>query len=96
MALPDGYLRAVYAAVRATGGLAIADEVQVGYGRTGRWFWSFQQQGVVPDIVTVAKAMGSSQALGAVITTRAIAEVPHPRATSSRPRAAAWCRVWSA
>ena len=50
MALPDGYLRAVYAAVRATGGLAIADEVQVGYGRTGRWFWSFQQQGVVPDM----------------------------------------------
>ncbi len=74
MALPDGYLRAVYAAVRATGGLAIADEVQVGYGRTGRWFWSFQQQGVVPDIVTVAKAMGNGQPLGAVITTRAIAE----------------------
>ena len=74
MALPDGYLRAVYAAVRAAGGLAIADEVQVGYGRTGRWFWSFQQQGVVPDIVTVAKAMGNGQPLGAVITTRAIAE----------------------
>ncbi|MBI3690038.1 MAG: aminotransferase class III-fold pyridoxal phosphate-dependent enzyme, partial [Mycolicibacterium aromaticivorans] len=61
MALPDGYLTAVYAAVRAAGGLAIADEVQVGYGRTGRWFWSFQQQDVVPDIVTVAKAMGNGQ-----------------------------------
>ncbi|MEZ0355574.1 aminotransferase [Mycobacterium sp. SA01] len=74
MALPDGYLTAVYAAVRAAGGLAIADEVQVGYGRTGRWFWSFQQQNVVPDIVTVAKAMGNGQPLGAVITTREIAE----------------------
>lgn len=74
MALPDGYLRAVYAAVRAAGGLAIADEVQVGYGRTGRWFWAFQQQDVVPDIVCVAKAMGNGQPLGAVITTRAIAE----------------------
>lgn len=74
MALPDGYLQAVYAAVRAAGGLAIADEVQVGYGRTGRWFWSFQQQEVVPDIVTVAKAMGNGQPLGAVITTREIAE----------------------
>ncbi|GAY16046.1 aminotransferase [Mycobacterium sp. shizuoka-1] len=74
MALPDGYLKAVYAAVRAAGGLAIADEVQVGYGRTGRWFWSFQQQDVVPDIVTVAKAMGNGQPLGAVITTREIAE----------------------
>ena len=74
MALPDGYLTAVYAAVRAAGGLAIADEVQVGYGRTGRWFWAFEQQGVVPDIVCVAKAMGNGQPLGAVITTRAIAE----------------------
>jgi 4-aminobutyrate aminotransferase-like enzyme len=74
MALPDGYLTAVYAAVRAAGGLAIADEVQVGYGRTGRWFWAFQQQNVVPDIVCVAKAMGNGQPLGAVITTRAIAE----------------------
>jgi len=74
IALPDGYLRAVYAAVRAAGGLAIADEVQVGYGRTGRWFWAFQQQDVVPDIVCVAKAMGNGQPLGAVITTREIAE----------------------
>lgn len=74
MALPDGYLKAVYAAVRATGGLAIADEVQVGYGRTGRWFWSFQQQDVVPDIVTVAKGMGNGQPLGAVITSRAVAD----------------------
>ena len=74
MALPDGYLRAVYAAVREAGGLAIADEVQVGYGRTGRWFWAFEQQGVVPDIVCVAKAMGNGQPLGAVITTKAIAD----------------------
>lgn len=74
MALPDGYLRAVYAAVRAAGGLAIADEVQVGYGRTGRWFWAFEQQDVIPDIVCVAKAMGNGQPLGAVITTREIAE----------------------
>lgn len=74
MLLPDGYLKAVYGAVRAAGGLAIADEVQVGYGRTGRWFWAFEQQGVVPDIVCVAKAMGNGQPLGAVITTRAIAD----------------------
>ena len=74
MALPDGYLKAVYAAVRAAGGLAIADEVQVGYGRTGRWFWAFEQQDVVPDIVCVAKAMGNGHPLGAVITTRAIAD----------------------
>ncbi len=74
VALPDGYLREVYRAVREVGGLAIADEVQAGYGRLGEWFWGFQHQGVVPDIVTVAKAMGNGYPLGAVITSRAIAE----------------------
>lgn len=74
VALPEGYLETVYAAVRAAGGLAIADEVQVGYGRLGGWFWGFQQQGVLPDIVTVAKAMGNGQPLGAVITSKAIAD----------------------
>ncbi|PKQ31263.1 MAG: 4-aminobutyrate aminotransferase [Actinobacteria bacterium HGW-Actinobacteria-2] len=74
IALPDGYLAEVYAAVREVGGVAIADEVQVGYGRLGEWFWGFQQQGVTPDIVAVAKSMGNGHPLGAVITTRAIAE----------------------
>jgi 4-aminobutyrate aminotransferase-like enzyme/Ser/Thr protein kinase RdoA (MazF antagonist) len=74
MALPDGYLAAIYPAVRAAGGLCIADEVQVGYGRLGEYFWGFEQQGVVPDIVTVAKAMGNGHPLGAVITSKAIAE----------------------
>ncbi|BBZ29960.1 4-aminobutyrate aminotransferase [Mycolicibacterium madagascariense] len=74
MALPDGYLRQVYAAVRAAGGYAIADEVQVGYGRLGEWFWGFEQQGVVPDIVSIAKSTGNGYPLGAVITSRAIAD----------------------
>ena len=74
MPLPDGYLAAVYAEVRRHGGLAIADEIQVGYGRLGHWFWGFEQQGVVPDVVTVAKAMGNGYPLGAVVTSRAIAE----------------------
>ncbi|NNN35630.1 aminotransferase [Streptomyces sp. S3(2020)] len=74
MALPDGYLEQVYAATRAAGGLCIADEVQVGYGRLGTHFWGFEQQGVVPDVVTVAKAMGNGHPLGAVITRRDIAD----------------------
>lgn len=74
MALPDGYLEQVYAAVRAAGGLAIADEVQVGYGRLGQWFWGFEQQGVVPDIVSVAKSTGNGYPLGAVITSKAVAD----------------------
>ena len=72
--LPPGYLEEVYAAVREVGGLCIADEVQVGYGRLGRWFWGFEQQGVIPDVVTMAKGMGNGHPLGAVVTTRAIAE----------------------
>ncbi|MDQ0728816.1 aminotransferase [Microbacterium sp. W4I20] len=74
VALPDGYLREVYAAVRRHGGIAIADEVQVGFGRLGEWFWGFQQQDAVPDIVAVAKSIGAGQPLGAVITRREIAD----------------------
>ncbi|MFC8508073.1 aminotransferase [Streptomyces sp. NPDC057411] len=72
--LPAGYLSEVYAAVRRHGGLAVADEVQVGYGRLGEWFWGFEQQQVVPDIVCVAKAMGNGHPLGAVITSKEVAE----------------------
>lgn len=72
--LPDGYLEGVYRAIRERGGLCIADEVQVGYGRLGEYFWGHEQQGVTPDILTIAKAMGNGHPLGAVLTTRAIAE----------------------
>ncbi|WP_135457494.1 aminotransferase [Mycobacterium sp. DL99] len=74
MALPDGYLQQVYATVRGAGGYAVADEVQVGYGRLGEWFWGFQQQGIVPDIVSMAKSVGNGYPLGAVVTSREIAE----------------------
>lgn len=74
MALPDGYLQQVYATVRGAGGYAVADEVQVGYGRLGEWFWGFQQQGVVPDIVSMAKSVGNGYPLGAVVTSREVAE----------------------
>lgn len=74
ISLPPGYLQRVYALVRAQGGVCIADEVQVGYGRMGHFFWGFEEQGVVPDIITMAKGMGNGQPLGAVITRREIAE----------------------
>lgn len=72
--LPNGYLKEVYRLVRERGGVTIADEVQVGYGRLGRYFWGFEEQGVVPDIITIAKGMGNGHPLGAVITSRAIAD----------------------
>jgi 4-aminobutyrate aminotransferase-like enzyme/Ser/Thr protein kinase RdoA (MazF antagonist) len=74
VALPAGYLREVYAAIRRHGGIAIADEVQVGFGRLGEWFWGFQEQGVVPDVVAVAKSIGAGHPIGAVITRREIAD----------------------
>ncbi|WP_163801971.1 aminotransferase [Mycolicibacterium sediminis] len=74
VALPDGYLRQVYAAVRRHGGIAISDEVQVGYGRLGEWFWGFEQQQAVPDVVAVAKSVGGGQPIGVVVTRRDIAE----------------------
>ena len=72
--LPDGYLNHVYDAVRGAGGVCIADEVQTGLGRIGTHFYAFEKYGIVPDIVVLGKPIGNGHPIGAVITTRAIAE----------------------
>ena len=72
--LPEGFLSEAYGAVRAAGGVCIADEVQTGYGRIGTHFWAFDYYGVVPDVVVLGKPIGNGHPLGAVITTREIAE----------------------
>ena len=72
---PPGYLRHTYEHVRAAGGVCIADEVQTGFGRTGTHYWGFETQGVIPDIVTMAKGIGNGAPLGAVVTTPKIAAV---------------------
>jgi alanine-glyoxylate transaminase / (R)-3-amino-2-methylpropionate-pyruvate transaminase len=71
---PDGYLKHAYSHVRAAGGLCIADEVQAGFGRTGSHYWGFETQGVMPDIVTMAKGIGNGCPLAAVVTTPQIAQ----------------------
>ncbi len=71
--LPVGYLAAAFQPVRQAGGVCIADEVQVGFGRIGSDFWGFQAQGVIPDIVTFGKPIGNGHPLGAVVTTAEIA-----------------------
>ena len=71
--LPAGYLASAYAHVRAAGGVCVADEVQVGFGRVGTHFWGFQTQGVVPDIVTMGKPIGNGHPMAAVVTTPDIA-----------------------
>jgi len=71
---PDGYLKHAYQYVRNTGGLCIADEVQVGFARLGTHFWGFETQGVIPDIVTLGKPIGDGFPLAAVVTTPEIAD----------------------
>lgn len=71
---PPGYLAGVYDRVRAAGGICIADEVQTGLGRLGEYYFAFEQQGVVPDIVVLGKPLGNGHPLAAVVTTREIAD----------------------
>ncbi len=70
---PAGYLRAVYARIRAAGGVCIADEVQTGLGRLGAFYWGFEEQQAEPDIVVLGKPLGNGHPIGAVVTTSAIA-----------------------
>ncbi len=70
---PQNYLAEVYRHVRASGGVCIADEVQVGFGRLGDYFWGFEMQNVIPDIVVMGKPMGNGFPLAGVVTTREIA-----------------------
>lgn len=69
---PPEYLEMAYRYVRQAGGVCIADEVQVGFGRLGSYFWGFESQGVVPDIVVFGKPIGNAFPLAAVVTTNAI------------------------
>lgn len=72
--MPKGYLNKVYESVHKAGGVCIADEVQIGFGRMGSHFWGFQKEGVLPDIVTLGKPMGNGHPISAVITTQKIAD----------------------
>jgi len=71
---PPNYLKDVYRFVRAAGGVCIADEVQVGFGRLGTHFWGFESQDVVPDIVVLGKPIANGFPLAAVVTTVEIAD----------------------
>eukprot|EP01114_Cavostelium_apophysatum_P024778 TRINITY_DN982_c0_g1_i1.p1 TRINITY_DN982_c0_g1~~TRINITY_DN982_c0_g1_i1.p1 ORF type:complete len:487 (+),score=125.08 TRINITY_DN982_c0_g1_i1:17-1477(+) len=72
--LAEGYLPEVYKTVRQHGGLCISDEVQTGFGRTGTNYWGFQNSGVTPDIVVMAKGIGNGAPLAAVVTRPEIAQ----------------------
>ena len=71
--MPEGYMTGAAERVRAKGGLLIADEVQAGFGRTGDHMWGFEADGVIPDIVVMAKGIGNGFPLGAVVAHKEIA-----------------------
>ncbi|MFQ6003921.1 MAG: aminotransferase class III-fold pyridoxal phosphate-dependent enzyme [Woeseia sp.] len=71
---PPGYLKKAAELVGAAGGLFIADEVQPGFGRTGKYFWGFEADDVIPDIVTMGKPMGNGHPLAATVTRTDIVE----------------------
>nr|XP_013801361.1 PREDICTED: 5-phosphohydroxy-L-lysine phospho-lyase isoform X2 [Apteryx mantelli mantelli] len=73
---PAGYFQKVAEHVHKAGGIFIADEIQVGFGRVGKHFWAFQLQGedFVPDIVTMGKPIGNGHPIACVATTKEIAE----------------------
>jgi 4-aminobutyrate aminotransferase-like enzyme len=71
---PPGFLKQACELSRKAGLVCIADEVQVGFGRVGDFFWGFERHGLTPDIVTMGKAIGNGHPLAAVVTTREIAQ----------------------
>jgi acetylornithine aminotransferase len=74
---PPGYLKAVRAHCSQNGWLMILDEIQTGIGRTGRWF-AFQHEGIVPDVMTLAKALGNGIPIGACLASAAVARLFTP------------------
>ena len=72
--LPQNFLKQSFELVRSAGGICIADEVQVGFGRVGTNFWGFEMAGVIPDIVTMGKSMGNGHPLSALVSTKEIAD----------------------
>jgi len=70
VATPPGYLMKSAEIIRRAGGLFVADEVQPGFGRTGKNFWGYEIDAVIPDIVTMGKPMGNGHPLAATVTRR--------------------------
>ncbi|MGB2886184.1 MAG: aspartate aminotransferase family protein [Candidatus Acidiferrales bacterium] len=71
---PPEYFKIVFKIVKKYGGLFIADEVQTGFGRTGKKWFGIEHWEVTPDVITCAKSMGNGVPVGATITTAELAD----------------------
>ena len=74
---PPGYLKALRAHCSQHGWLLMLDEIQTGIGRTGTWF-AFQQEGIVPDVMTLAKGLGNGIPIGACLARASVAKLFTP------------------
>lgn len=74
---PPGYLKALRDHCTRHGWLMMLDEIQTGIGRTGTWF-AFQHEGIVPDVMTLAKGLGNGVPIGACLARGAVAELFTP------------------
>ena len=74
---PPGYLKAMRDHCTRHGWLMMLDEIQTGIGRTGTWF-AFQHEGIVPDVMTLAKGLGNGVPIGACLARAAVAELFTP------------------
>jgi ethanolamine-phosphate phospho-lyase len=72
--LMDGYLKLLVPYLKQKNILVISDEVQIGFGRLGQWFWGFEMHGIIPDLVVLGKPIGNGHPMGAVVTTTSITE----------------------
>ncbi len=72
---PEGFLKGVRDVCTDKGALLILDEVQTGIGRTGKWF-GYQHEGIAPDIVTIAKGIGSGFPMGAIVAREGLSFLP--------------------
>jgi len=75
--LSQEFLDAARTLTRSTGALLIIDEIQAGFGRTGKWF-AYQHYGITPDITTIAKPLAGGLPLGALLCTEEVARAIHP------------------
>ena len=71
---PKAFFKKAYQMIKNSGGICIADEVQIGFGRLGKNFWGFEFQNIKPDIITLGKSIGNGHPLSMVITNKKIAD----------------------
>jgi len=72
--MPKGFANKAHEHVKNAGGLYLSDEVQTGFGRLGDHYWGFEQLGIKPDMISMAKTIGNGFPLAAVACTKEVCD----------------------